>query len=74
MKLNMRINYTLSRGLDIFLFVTVYNHRRASLAFAILERGETIRAIVGRVHEIEEKMKDSVRGRVRDSKIERQSA
>lgn len=37
----MRINYTLSQGLDVFLSVTADINRTASLAFAILERGET---------------------------------
>lgn len=48
MKLNMRINHTLSQGLDVFLFVT------AAIAdppppFTILERRETKRAIGARV-------------------------
>lgn len=43
-------------------------------AFAVVGRGETIRAIGGRVISIGERIKDSVGGRVKDGKIERQSA
>lgn len=60
MKLNMRINYTLSQGLDVFPFVTADKHH--STTFAILDREETIRENGGRVNQIGGKVKDTVLG------------
>ena len=74
----MRINCTLSLGLDVFLFVTADNHRSAPHRLRhITEMGQTMREIGGRVSQIGEKVKDSAggkKGRVKDSKIEEQSA
>lgn len=68
MKLNMRINHTLSQGLDVFLFVTAAIADPPPLRHIREKRDKKSNWGQG---QIGEKVKDSVGG---GSKIERQTA